>query len=95
MNTPHDDKAAMAGAIRAAETLIAYARFDGEGAKRLGMERDANPHIPGRLFNAWNEGWDSIPRWRRTDYRDPANDLGRSPAPRPCPDPNPRRIGYE
>ena len=67
------------------------ARFDGESAKRLGMARDANPHEPGQCFKAWLEGWDSIPRWRRTDYREPIRELGRSPPPRPCPEQNPRR----
>ncbi len=85
----------MTDPLRTPDALCAYARFDGEGAKRHGLARAANPHIPGRHFKAWNEGWDSIPHWRRTDYREPANDLARAPAPRPCPDPNPRRIGYE
>ena len=71
------------------------ALIDGESAKRLGMTADSNPFIPGPLYDAWAEGWESIPRWRRNEFRHPAGALGESPLPRPCPDPNPRRKGYE
>ena len=77
------------------EAKAAAARFDGESAKRLGMGADFNPHPPGPTHDAWAAGWEAIPRWRRTDYRHPARALGASPLPRPCPDPNPRRVGYE
>lgn len=74
---------------------INRARFDGQGAKRLGMQRTDNPFAFGPLHDAWAEGWDSITRWRRTDWRSPVGDLGRSQAPRPCPTQNPGRKGYE
>ncbi len=81
--------------FRTAEAILSRARFDGEDAKRLRMPRDANPYPPGRCFRAWSQGWDSIARWRRTDFREAANSLDRPTPPRPCPDPNPRRIPYE
>jgi len=62
------------------------ARFDGEGAKRLRMPRDANPYPPGVLFDAWDRGWWSIPKYRRSDFRERATSLGRSPAPSACPE---------
>ena len=71
------------------------ARFDGESAKRLGMGADLNPHPPGPQHDAWAAGWESIPRRRYAHARTPARALGDSPPPRPCPDPNPRRVGYE
>lgn len=85
----------MTDPFRTPEALISRARFDGADAKRLGISRDTNPHEPGRRFKAWAEGWDSIPHWRRTDWSSPIRELGRSPPPRPCPGPNPRRYPHE
>jgi len=70
----------------------AMARFDGEGAKGLGLQRSDNPYPPGAECDAWAEGWDSAPATRRTEPGPPPCGFD---SPRPCPDPNPRRVGYE
>ena len=77
------------------KTQISLARFDGESAKRLGMVDGYNPFPPGPIHDAWAAGWESIPRRRYAHARTPIRALGDSPPPRPCPDPNPRRVGYE
>ena len=68
-----------------------HALFDGKGAKRLGMPRDANPFPDGPHADAWDAGWLSILRWRQTDFRQSTN-LSMSPRPRECPE-RPNRSG--
>ncbi len=70
--------------------------FDGARDNANHKPRDLNPHPPGPIADAWNEGWDKVESDRannthRTSYAtEPA-----TYRPRPCPDQNAPRTGYE